>query len=289
MSLINKKQSSRPRQRVLEDAPVKMTTYYRSGNDKKDGPPPKRRKKSRTKAYLRLVDIVGVLAIFGLFGYSLLISNHPKVVVSNTEFNSPGIYRDATSELMSGVGSRNKITFNEQKLVKDIKTRFPEVSGVSVELPLLSPEAIVRLQITNPIFILNNSGSLLVVGDSGRAIAPAKNFARLADLPVVNDETGYRAVLGRQVMGENGTNFIQALVEACRKHSITVQAITLPPLAQELHLRAADQTYYIKFLLSGDAGVQIGQFLAAREKFSVSGERPAEYLDVRVPGKIYYK
>lgn len=287
MGLLRRKQPSRQRQRAVPDTPVKMTTYYRSGNEKKTSPVPKRRK-SNGKTYLRLVDIVGVLAIFGLFGYSLLISNHPKLVASNTGFNSLATYSTAASELMSGVGSRNKITFDEQNIIKQLRNRFPEINNVNVELPLLSPEAVVRLDITKPVFILNNSGALLVVGDSGRAIAPARNFANLVDLPVVNDETGYRAVLGRQVISEKGVDFITKLLASCSAHNIDIQSITLPPVAQELRLRTTGETYFVKLLLSGDSDVQIGQFLAARERFS-SGERPAEYLDVRVPGKVYYK
>ncbi len=287
MGLFTKKPVARQRQRVTGDVPIKMTTYYRSGSEKKAPTAPKRRKK-RSKTYLRIVDIVGVLAIFALFGYSLLISAHPKVVASNTGFNSLSTYSSAASDLMSGIGSRNKITFDEQNFKKQLKGQFPEINDANVELPLLSPEAVVRLEITKPVFILNNSGTLLVVGDSGRAIAPAKNFENLADLPVVNDETGYRAVLGRQVMSEKGVDFITKLIELTRARDIAIQSITLPPIAQELRLRTTTDTYFVKFLLSGDSDVQMGQYLAAKERFA-TGEKPNEYLDVRVPGKVYYK
>ncbi len=287
MRIIRKKQTPRPRQRITSDKSVKLTTYYRSGSDTKNSQPAKRRK-SRSKRYYHLADIVGVLAIFGLFAYSLLISNHPKVVASNTDFNGLNSYSKAASELMSGIESRNKITFNEANLTKKYKQLFPEINKVDVELPLLSPEAVIRLNIAKPIFILNNSGSLLVVGDSGRAIAQAKNYKNLSELPVINDETGYKAILGRQVLSEEGISFITELIAKTKAQGINIQSITLPPIPQELHLRTTDTTYYVKFLLSGNSTTQIGQFLAAKERFA-NGDKPSEYVDVRVPGKIYYK
>jgi hypothetical protein len=63
----------------------------------------------------------------------------------------------------------------------------------------------------------------------------------------------------------------------------------LPPKAQELDLRASDQSYYVKFYLGGDAMIQTGQYLAARQKFAQTKQQPGEYLDVRVSGKIFYK
>lgn len=287
MALLGKKKAPRARQRVVADTSVNMTTYYRSGSDKKAPPAPKRRK-THSKIFLRLVDFIGVLAIFGLFGYSLLISSNPKVIVSNTGFNSVETYKITTTEYMSAISARNKITFDEESLVKQLQSRFPEINNVAVELPLLSPVAVVRLDITKPVFILNNSGSLFIVGDNGRAVTSAKDYASLADLPVVNDETGYRAVLGRQVMSEDGVKFINQLLAVCKVNGISIQSITLPPIAQEIRLRAAGDAYFVKLLLSGDANIQTGQYLAARERFENS-EKPSEYLDVRVPGKIYYK
>jgi hypothetical protein len=34
---------------------------------------------------------------------------------------------------------------------------------------------------------------------------------------------------------------------------------------------------------------QAGQFLATRNQFNDTNTQPAEYLDVRVPGKVFYK
>jgi hypothetical protein len=70
---------------------------------------------------------------------------------------------------------------------------------------------------------------------------------------------------------------------------VSVSSLTLPKTAQELDLRTKDRPYYVKFYLGGDALLQAGQFLATRRQFDTSNTQPAEYLDVRVEGKIFYK
>jgi hypothetical protein len=73
-----------------------------------------------------------------------------------------------------------------------------------------------------------------------------------------------------------------------RRAGVPIKSLTFPPLAQELDLATEDQPYFVKFYLGGDPLVQAGTFLAARHQFS-SGVKPSVYLDVRVPGKIFYK
>jgi hypothetical protein len=70
---------------------------------------------------------------------------------------------------------------------------------------------------------------------------------------------------------------------------VSIKSLTLPKSVQELDLHTSDRTYFVKFYLGGDALQQTGQFLAARHQFDITNSQPAEYLDVRVAGKIFYK
>jgi hypothetical protein len=63
----------------------------------------------------------------------------------------------------------------------------------------------------------------------------------------------------------------------------------LPSTAEELDIHTPDRPYYVKFYLAGDALLQTGQYLASRHQFDTTNSQPAEYLDVRIPGKIFYK
>jgi hypothetical protein len=108
-------------------------------------------------------------------------------------------------------------------------------------------------------------------------------------LTEVTDQSGFSANAGQQVMSADSVKFVNALVAQLKHANVPISEIILPPLAQELNLKISDRPYYVKFYLGGDVLQQTGQFLATRKQFSQTNTQPAEYLDVRVPGKIFYK
>ncbi len=66
--------------------------------------------------------------------------------------------------------------------------------------------------------------------------------------------------------------------------------MTLPVGTSELDVRLAGQPYSVKFNLeSGTARQQAGTFLATESKLKSQNVTPAEYIDVRVDGRAYYK
>jgi hypothetical protein len=70
---------------------------------------------------------------------------------------------------------------------------------------------------------------------------------------------------------------------------VPISALSLPAVPEEIDLRASDQPYYVKFYMGGSAVLQTGQFLAARQHFKQTGQLPAQYLDARIAGKVFYK
>lgn len=268
-----------------------MTTYYRSGESGGKPSPFAKRPKKRgyKKFFLTSADTVAVIILFLIIGYSLLVSSNPEVKITASSYHNQQDYKKTVAESLGSLKNRNKFTFDEQSIAKSLRNKYPEISNVDVELPIFSPVPTFRLSIAEPSFILNSSGRLYIVSSSGRAITSANGFPNLSSLVVVNDETGFRTVLGQQVMSHEGILFLNNLLAQSKKAGVPVSTITLPAKAEELHLRTSDKNYYTKFYLGGDANVEIGQFLAARHSFDSKGTQPSEYLDVRVPGKIYYK
>jgi hypothetical protein len=277
--------------RVDTDGPT-LTKYYRSGNSSESASPFKRTP-SKGKLRLRLlksVDFIAIAAIFVLIGYSLMVSSKPVVVASDTSYHSMSDYQAAIAAELGLLKNRNKITIDETQIVLNIKKKFPEVTSLSLELPLFSQTPTARLTISPPSFVLNNMGRLYIVSTAGKAVLPASSLPAQNSLAVVNDQTGFNAAVGKQVLSSEGVEFLSELLVQSQQAGIKIQSIVLPPKAQELHLRTADKPgYYVKFYIGGDAKLQIGQFLATRHRFEVDNITPGEYLDVRVPGKIYYK
>lgn len=289
MLSLRKEQGGHSRgQRVYKRTPV--TNYYRSDKQPSQSPFKKKLpKKNPRKLLIGTLDVV--LIVFLLVGliYSLILKPQPKVVVSESSYRDIKTYSSQVAAGFKSFSSRNKITFNENQLADNIRRQFPEVENIEVELPFFSQEAKVRLNISPPAFKLVNGKQVYIIDSKGVAVAKAEDLPKLNDLVSLNDQSGFEAAAGQQVLSSAAVSFINTVISQTKRAKVPLASLSLPPLAQQLDLRTTDQPYFTKFYLGGDAGLQAGQFLAARSKFAQTGQAPAEYLDVRVLGKVFYK
>jgi hypothetical protein len=267
-----------------------LTTYYR--NDTSAGQSPfqnRQPKRNRRKYLFGAADIVLIIVLLAVLVYSLLLSANPKVTATDNSYRSDQDYAKHIKTDFSGLGSRNKITFNEARIVKRIEGQFPEVSNASVELPFFSQRPAVRLLISPPAFKLKSHGRFYVVDLQGMVVSAAGSSPRFAKLATVADESGFVAQVGKPVLSSQAAAFINTVVTQSRDAKVPLKSLTLPSVPLEMDVRTADQPYFVKFFLNGDANLETGQFLASRQKFISSHVTPSQYLDVRVAGKVFYK
>lgn len=269
----------------------RVTSYYRSESQPDQAspfakkPPPR----STRRFILGFLDIILIFLILLGIGYSSMIKANPKVVVSDTSFHAAAVYQTVAAVNLKQLKNRNKITFNEESLAASLQKQFPEINNVQVELPFFSEQPTIRIAVGKPAFILQSSAGGFVINASGIAVTKASKLPGAKDLMKVQDQSGFDIRSGSQVLSTGNVTFIQNLVAQCRLARVAISNLILPSQPQEIYLRTSDQPYYVKFYLGGDVLTQTGQFLAARKNFMASGQTPSQYLDVRIPGKIFYK
>jgi len=288
--LFRKSPAAEPR-RPKSSRRLPMTNYYKAANDRSAPSPFRRRqpKTDRRAVVFNIADVI-LLAILlvGLI-YSLLLRPNPQIKADSTPYHNIGEYKSQIAPLFKGLKNSNKLTFDEASVVKAIQQKFPEVRDARVELPFFSEQPVVWLEISPPAFQLVNDQSSFLIDDQGVAVARSAVFPHLKNQIKVQDQTGFRVSAGQQILGSDGVALINTVISQSKQARVPIASLSLPPRAQELDLKTTDQPYYVKFYLGGDAQNQTGQFLAARHQFAQTGKQPSQYLDVRVPGKIFYK
>jgi hypothetical protein len=291
MAALLKRDSGRVRQVSSGRVPL---IYYRRGGGRSSKTSPFQKKPAVPasrfrKALVRLVDLAVIAAVFFCLIYSLIVRPNAQVLLSDSSYHAESVYSSAANKLLKEFINRNKVTLDGQSIVKSLQAQFPEIASAAVELPLFSEVPRLHLDISSPSIFLHSGSSTYIVGASGKAVAKASGLPSIKNLPDVIDQTGFETTVGKQVLSAQAVNFINDIVTQCKHANVPIQSMTLPALAQELDLRTADKGYFVKFFLGSDSTQQIGQFLAARHQFAAGGDQPTEYLDVRVPGKIFFK
>lgn len=268
-----------------------LNSYYK-GDSETQGRSPFTTKQpaGKTRKFMfGIADIaLLVLLLFGL-AYSLMLKPEPNVKANVLAYHPSAYYKQQITPLFKGIKNTNKFSFDEAPLTAAIKQQFPEVQSVHIELPFFSEKPVVWLDISKPAFKLTSQKNSYIVDAKGVAIAIKNTQAETKGLLAIQDQSGFKTKPGQQVLSSDAVNFIKTIVAQSQAAKVPIKSMVLPAKAQELDLYTTDANYYVKYYLGGDAMVQAGQFLAARHKFAESGPPPSQYLDVRVPGKIFYK
>lgn len=305
-----KKTAKQPtgRQRILSGSDrgqvAPSMNYYAKRNP---APEPRGRKLTTetTKRHLRLAHsfwlprfglliliIVSVVTLLSV----LRLSSNPKVVIlgsSNVALHSSQTYQQAAQKILqSSLLNGNKITVNSGAVAKELQAKYPELTSVSVTLPLFSHRPIVYVEPAQPSLLLATTYGNYIVDASGRVLAQdnAQKSVSALNLPHVTDQSGIRPVVGKQAMPATTVQFIHIVQTELAAKQIATSVMVLPPASSQLNVYISGVSYYVKFnLQSGTARKQSGTYLATRANLAGQGITPAEYIDVRVEGRAYFK
>lgn len=229
----------------------------------------------------------------------LSLSSDARVVMLRGDSSSPFLHNKKTYQetagdlLASSVWNRNKLTVNTGAVGRGMLSRFPELSNVSVTLPLISNRPLVYVETAQEALILSSSGNgSFVIGTDGKALLKASDLSSASRrrLPTVTDKSGLQIKLNRQVLSSADVDFIRTVNAQLAAKHIGVASMDLPAAKSELDVHIRGKPYFVKFNLeSGTARQQAGTFLATKAELERRHAEPSRYIDVRVDGRAYYK
>ena len=138
--------------------------------------------------------------------------------------------------------------------------------------------------------ILSNPQGQYVINQNGNAVLKlgGEQLAQYT-LPVVTDKTGFIVTLGKEALPQTSVKFIKTVVDQFAAKNMVIQSMTLSTTPYELDVQVRGEPYYIKFSLLADPLYSTGTYFSTIKQFSASNPAPTQYIDVRIPGRAYYK
>lgn len=254
----------------------------------------KRRQATWRRRGARLGLAIVVLAVLvKVLSLSSQATVMPLAGGSSLLLHTPAEYQAAADQLLSSsIWNHNKITVDTAGFSRQLTTEFPELSSVSLTLPLLSNRPTVYLQTVQPALILATDNGSFVITTAGEAVLASSRLApaAAAKLPLVTDQSGLEVSLNHQALTVSDVGFIQTVVAQLNAKAVTVATMTLPASTNELDVHLSGAPYFVKFnLQNNDARQQVGTFLATRAYLQKQNVTPSQYIDVRLDGRAYYK
>jgi hypothetical protein len=236
-------------------------------------------------------SILAVIAIVIALAYATTLSANPRIVIKTTSTaatRNNAEYQTYTTKLMhSSIFNKSKLTINTEGLALQLLRQYPEFQQVSVTVPVLGRRPVITVTPTVPTFVVRaGSDEAFYVNADGKVIMQATGNV---SLPVVVDQSGLNIQLGKQILTKGNVAFLSEVIRQLAAKQLTLTDMTLPPVANELHVRIEGKPYYVKFNMTGDSRLQAGTYLALDQKLTGDKVVPKEYVDVRVEERVYYK
>lgn len=248
--------------------------------------------------WLRYLPSLVSLALVGVAAlYLTTLSASPRINIASdphqtSVVQSVDVYQSSAKELFeSSLLNRSKLTIDTSGLASKFEDEFPELGEVVIAIPLFGRRPIIQTRPADPELILSGNGGSFVIDKDGVPVLKAQQLTSSVrdTLPVIRDDSDTTIELGKQILTSELVAFVSTMQEQFKAKSINVEAYTFPALANELHVRLAGKGYYLKFNTEASARVQTGTFIALEEMLNREGIVPAEYIDLRVEERAYYK
>ena len=213
---------------------------------------------------------------------------------NKTLLQSMSVYQKyAAKTLSESFSSNNKITINTGALTNKMMDQFPELGSVSIVLPVIGHQPSFYLQPAQPGLILQVSNFNYLLNNQGRVLSRKSvtdNSLLKFALPIVSNQAALTYKTGQQAMSREDIAFIEYVYEQLSLHNIAVSSSGLIANSRELDVRInSPQPYYVKFNLENTQQEQVGTYLAVYDQLQKQSVNPAQYIDVRVPGRAYFK
>ena len=300
---LRKKRSQSEKRRVSHSESSTKYSYYQnrddSGRSQRGAPSVSASRQSRVAFLSHIpVFIAGACIILCLI-YIMTLASQANVIVVNEQNQAvQSLLRDSdvyelavAEELANSPFNRTKLTINTDAIAEGLHKKFPEATDIAVTLPLLGRRPVVYMRIAEPVINLSASTGNYAVDEKGRAVIALDNTSNFSEIKLLRviDQTGLDIQDSQQALPRYYVEFIQEVNTQLSAAGLMIDEMILPPLAHELHVSLDGIPYFIKFDVAGDAREQAGAFIATWQQMGQRGISPAEYVDVRVEERVYYR
>jgi len=245
-----------------------------------------------------LPSLVAGIALLLCMIYVSTLSDNPKLQVVGNPPQAQGLFTgvkgyeaDVRAVFSESLSNRSKLLINTDQLAKKLQERFPELGDIAIVLPLVGRRPVVQIRPAEPALVLGTLQGALVIDEHGRTIADAGDVESsiLDKLPTLQDESSLSLERGSYALPKETVSFVMTVAAQLQEKKLEIQSIVLPAVANEMHIRLRNRPYYIKFNLRGDGRIQAGTLIATKGRLEADHITPRHYIDVRVPGKVFYK
>lgn len=295
---LKKKNRDKPTRNISLGGSLSLNSYYRPGNkastDTSLYKKPIEDEDSGSRKYSFL--ILGIFLLILVFASTLSSSVDLSVADDNSVYHEVSEYTETANEILNqSLLNRSKITFNRNDFEAQMRQEYPEIRNISAVIPLGGRDLSVILTVSEPFLRVSSGGETGVVNSAGVLVLESdliEGGSRLIDLRFATPQDNF--VKGSRIITSTEIGMIKLLQKELSKlfyneGFVIIDEILFNVRDGQMVISLESLDFDLKVSTYTDAEQQVGAIIATMRQFDSEGVNPEQYIDARVPGRIFVK
>ena len=248
-----------------------------------------------------VVNYVIAGAVLGIIVFSTTLSSSPVVQVDSTTFayRTDDVYQQAAEEVLSdNILQRSKLLFRSSIYEEKMIERFPEIETIDAILPLGGRDLSVKIAVSDPLAIVQNGSETGIVDASGVYVSDETLPSADARLYRIRFATPQEQLaLGSRILTSSEVELLKSLSRELAVLPLTslngdvleISEVLFNVPDGQFEVRFSNAGFYVKLSAYADTDQQVGTVKVSLARLDREGTLPGEYLDARVPGRVFVK
>lgn len=233
------------------------------------------------RGWRSIVVVAASMGVVGVLSYQFRVRT---IIVSGT--SRSGEVRTKTEQILRRqLWWGNLMTLDTAGLAAAIQRTDPAVRQVSVKRQW--PQGIIVIgSDKRPSLVWDTGGERYLIDADGTTISRAEKQG--AGLPVVRDQSNLPTEPGKAVVSASFVNFVATVAAALPLQGIKLSGIEVHETTLDVYF-VTDRNYQLIFDSGRGASDELADLRTVLKTLADQRLVPTSYIDLRVPGKAYYK
>ncbi|MBW4061870.1 FtsQ-type POTRA domain-containing protein [Candidatus Saccharibacteria bacterium] len=246
--------------------------------------PPRPRGRTRPSFKLGLIPrrllLLAIALVVVILGLRQVFSIRTITVVPA----NPTTAAEAKQILGASWSLGNALTFNGSSFSSKLTAMDATIKSVSTTRLLPSGlRVVVTFKQPSLGWLSGNEGHLLDVDGTAIGVLPAGN-----KLPVVTDDSNLPVTAGQAVVAPRFVSFVTGVSKQLPNTGLTATKYEIKDTTFDLYV-TTNKGYQLILDTSRPVGDEMGDLTAVLNNLKQTGKTPAQYIDLRIAGRAYYK